>query len=226
MRSIKTMSFAALLVFGVLSSEPLTAQQPNSGGQDESQEESSTKGLKDRSQRGTLHDAFQKVRGDSGKWNDDPQLQHAPSIKSMPAKMSLDDWADALQQSKLRSQTSNDDNWLLFKTRQLDDNDRVWIDRIERHGNQFTIVLNEAIWQGRYFKSFTYYDVFGVNLGKLAPGEYLVKWMVEPSVFREFAGSGRPTGEQGMENWPKDDRPAENPASKLSVSFTVATAPN
>ena len=31
-----------------------------------------------------------RVRGDSGKWNDDPIVQHAPPIGKKPAKMSLD----------------------------------------------------------------------------------------------------------------------------------------
>jgi hypothetical protein len=91
---------------------------------------------------------------------------------------------------------SDDDNWLLFKTRQLDDNDRAWIDRVERKGNQFTVVLNQAIWQGRYLKTFTYYNVYGVNLGRLPPGRYEAKWIVKPLTFREFEGNGRPSDQQ------------------------------
>lgn len=75
--------------------------------------------LKDTSERGSLRDALQKVRGDSGKWNDDPRLQHVPPISRKPPKMSLDDWADLLQRTRRRKTTVNEDNWLLFKTRQL-----------------------------------------------------------------------------------------------------------
>ncbi len=169
-----------------------------------------TKELKDRSKRGTLHDAFQKVRGDSGKWNDDPKLQHAPPLSRRPAKMSLDDWYDRLERTRRRPLTPADDNWLLLKTKQLDDNDRVWIERIERHGNQFTVTLNQAIWQGRYQKTFTYYNVFGVNLGKLEPGKYEAKWIIKPLVFKQFEGNGRSRDEKRRDNWSKDERPVDN----------------
>lgn len=219
MKTILTLLIATVLFVCV----PLPAEKQPPSENDPQQGESWTKTLKDRSKRGTLRDAFQKVRGDSGKWNDEPRLQHAPSIKRKPPRMSLDDWADSLQRKKLRAPTGNDENWLLFKTRQLDDNDRVWVEKIERRGNQFTIVLSQAIWQGRYFKTFTYYNVFGVNLGKLPPGEYKVKWIVEPLIFRKFEGSGRRRDKQGNDNWPKDERPAEKQAKELSAAFTVAT---
>lgn len=180
-----------------------------------------TKSLEDRSKRGTLHGALQKVRGDTGKWNDDPSLQHAPPIARKPAKLSLDDWADQLRESEEIKITGNDETWLLFKTRQLDDNDRVWIQRIERDGNQFTVVVQEAIWQGRYMKSFTYYNVYGVNLGKLSPGQYKVKWIVQPLEFRTFEGNGRPIDENRTENWPKDEQPADKKPAELSVEFVV-----
>ena len=53
-----------------------------------------TKESKDRATRTALHDRTQIVRGDSGKWNEDALLQHAPPIEQKPAKMSLDAWAD------------------------------------------------------------------------------------------------------------------------------------
>ena len=175
-----------------------------------------TRTLKDRAQRGTLHDALQVVRGDSGKWNDEPIAQHAPPLAQKPPKMSLDDWADQVREREFQL-TSGDDNWLLFRTRQLDDNDRVWVDRVERQGNRFTIVVNEAIWQGRYSKTFTYYSALGVNLGKLAPGKYEATWIVKPLEFKQFEGDGRPT-----DNWPKEERPAEKKPAEWSVKFSVA----
>ena len=175
-----------------------------------------TKALKDRAQRGTLHDAFQNVRGDSGKWNDEPKLQHAPPIGQKPAKMPLDDWADQLRAKDFQL-TSQDDNWLLLRTRQLDDNDRVWVERIERNGNRFTIVVSEAIWQGRYSKTFTYYSAWGLNLGKLAPGKYEATWIIQPLLFKQFEGDGRPT-----DNWPKEERPAEQKPTELRVKFSVS----
>uniref|UniRef100_UPI00286AE1B8 hypothetical protein n=1 Tax=Roseateles sp. TaxID=1971397 RepID=UPI00286AE1B8 len=125
-----------------------------------------TKESNDRSKRAALHDSVQQVRGDSGKWSDDARLQHAPPIEQKPARMALDDWAEKLLKAKVEL-TDKDNNWLILRTEQLDDNDRVWIEKIERRGNKFTVVLNEAVWQGRYNKTFTYYEVTAVNLGPL-----------------------------------------------------------
>lgn len=219
MKTIRPLTVAAVLL---LVGTTLPAQEQLPSENNTPQDDSWTKTLKDGSERGTLHDAFQKVRGDSGKWNDEPQLLHAPPIDRKPSELSLDDWADVLQRARNRTLTGSDDNWLLFKTRQLDDNDRVWIERIARRGNQFTVVLSEAVWQGSYSKTFTYYSVFGVNLGRLAPGDYKVTWIVEPLVFLEFEGSGRPVDERRNEIWSKDARPAEKKKVALSMTFTVA----
>lgn len=212
----------ALLLLGSL---PLSAQAQTSVKQYAASNDRWTKELKDRSERGTLHDAFQKVRGDSGKWNENPSLQHSPPLSKKPPKMSLDEWSDRVNRTRRRALTSLEENWLLFETHQLDDNDRVWIERIEREGNLFRIVLSQAIWQGRYSKTFTYYSVFGVNLGKLPPGEYQAKWIILPLVFREFEGSGRPRDEQRRDEWSKDERPADKNPRTLSVHFMV-TAPS
>jgi hypothetical protein len=177
-----------------------------------------TKALADRTQRGTLHNSFQVVRGDSGKWNDEARFQHAPPLERKPPKVSLDDWADQLLEQNFQV-TSSDDNWLLFRTRQLDDNDRVWVAQIERRGNQFTVVLHEAVWQGRYQKNFTQYHALGVNLGKLPPGKYEAKWIVQPYRFNKFEGNIPPPN-----NWPAEERPAEQEPQELVVNFTVASA--
>lgn len=202
-----------LVATRVLGDEPAAQKEQPKG-------DTWSKTLKDRSKRGTLQDAFQRVRGDSGKWNDEPRLQHAPSIKQKPPKLSLDDWADQLEERSFDGKSSGE-NWLLFKTRQLDDNDRVWLEQIERQGNQFTIVLNQAIWQGRYQKTFTYYNVYEVNLGKLPPGQYEAKWVIKPLTFREFEGDGRPRG-QRAENWSKNEKPTDKKPAELSVKFTVS----
>jgi hypothetical protein len=179
------------------------------------QDSSWTRTLKDRAKRGSLHDRAQEVRGDSGKWNDEPRLQHAPPIGQKPAKQTLDDWADQLLKKDFQL-TSNDDNWLIFRTRQLDDNDRVWVEQIQRRGNQLTVAVNQAKWQGRYFKNFTYYQVVGVNLGKLEPGTYKATWIIKPHLFTRFDGDGRPKG-----NWPKDERSTEKKPTELHLSFTI-----
>ena len=171
--------------------------------------------LKDRAARGTLDDRREMVRGDTGKWNDTATLQHVPPIERKPHGLSLDNWAEQLAEKKSTT-TPSDDNWMIFRSRQLDDNDRVWVEKIERRGNEFTVVLNEAIWQGRYFKSFTGYEVIAVNLGKLPPGDYPVKWIVNPLVFERFEDPGRP-----QDNWPKDERAAKAKLLELTVAFSV-----
>ena len=177
-----------------------------------------TKESKDRAKRAALHNSVQQVRGDSGKWNDDARLQHAPPIEQKPAKLSLDAWADQLLKTKVEL-TEKDDNWLILRTEQLDDNDRVWVERIERRGQQITVVANRAKWQGKYFRNFTYYPVIGLNLGKLEPGKYDVKWIIQPLVFAKFDGDGKALDT----NWPKDERPADKKPAELHLTFTVST---
>ena len=171
--------------------------------------------LKDRAARGTLSDSRQMVRGDTGRWSGRATLQHAPPIERKPQGVSLDDWAEQLADKPFQA-TTNDDNWLVFRSRQLDDNDRVWVEKIERRGNEFTVVLNEAIWQGRYLKTFTYYELAAVNLGKLPAGEYAVKWQVKPLVFDRFEDPGKP-----QDNWPRDERPGTAKPVELPAAFSV-----
>ncbi|HRH97693.1 MAG TPA: hypothetical protein PLB55_17270 [Prosthecobacter sp.] len=177
------------------------------------------KTVTERTQRGTLSDQRQLVRGDTGKWNDAATLQHAPPLAQKPQGMSLDDWADELSEKKPAT-TAADDNWLLFRTRQLDDNDRVWIEKIERSGNAFTITMHEAIWQGNYFKTFTWYEVTAVNLGKLPAGDYSVKWIVKPLVFKQLE-KPREAQNNYQTNWPMDDQPGEKQPIELKATFTV-----
>lgn len=180
---------------------------------------STLKAVKDHAERGTLSDQRQLVRGDTGKWNDAATLQHAPPLAQKPQGMALDDWADELREKKPAT-TAADDNWLLFRTRQLDDNDRVWIEKIERNGNEFTITMHEAIWQGNYFKTFTYYEVDAVNLGKLPLGKYTVKWMVRPLIFKQLQ-KPREAQNNYQTNWPTDDQPGSAKTVELKIQFSV-----
>lgn len=180
-----------------------------------------TKESKDRAKRAALHDAFQLVRGDTGKWNDDARLQHLPALPQKPAKVTLDAWADQFLKKKA-DLTDKDDHWLVFRTEQLNDNDRTWIERIERRGNQITITANQAVWQGKYFRNFTGYFAIGINLGKLEPGKYDVKWIRQPMVFAKFDGDGKAL--EG--NWPKDERPAEKEPMETRLMFTVGESAN
>lgn len=180
-----------------------------------------TREAKDPAKRTALHDAGQLVRGDSGKWNDAARLQHAPPLAQKPAKMSLDAWADQLLKMKFEA-AKNDDHWLIFRTEQLDDNDRVWVERIERRGRKLTVVANQAKWHGKYFRNFTYYQVIAVNLGKLEPGSYETKWVLRPLTFTKFDGDGKALDT----NWPRDERPADQKPTELCLTLNVGKKPS
>jgi len=104
---MKTM-ITLIVVPALLLSMPAPAQQPLSTQDDTVLGDSWARVLKDRSQRGTLHNALQNVRGDSGKWNDDPKLQRAPPLFRKPGKMLLDDWFDQLERTGSRPLTPAD----------------------------------------------------------------------------------------------------------------------
>jgi hypothetical protein len=132
--------------------------------------------------------------------------------------MPLDEWAENLVGRKV-AVTADDDNWLLFRTVQLDDNDRVWIERIERKGNQFTVKARQAVWQGRYQKNFTWHKVLAVNLGRLEPGDYEAKWILEPFGFRKFEDPKSP-----QTSWPADESAVVTKPAELTVRFSVSPA--
>jgi hypothetical protein len=178
-----------------------------------------SKSLDDRTKRGSLQDQYQFVRGDTGRWNDEAQLVLAPPIEQKPARMPLDDWFEQTMAKKFRA-TPENDQWQLYRTAQLNDNDRVWVERIERRGNEFTVTLHLAEWQGRYSKNFTGYHVFGVNLGKLPPGNYTAKWTVKPLAFSKFEDPGRP-----QDNWPKDEQAGDAEPTEFTAKLTVVAAP-
>lgn len=172
--------------------------------------------IEQRSERGTLVDRLENVRGDTGKWNDAAKLLHLPSPDRKPPNQSLDDWADEVAEKPFQP-TPSEENWLVFRSRQFDDNDRVWIESVERKGNEFTIVVNEAIWKGHYFKTFTFYQVLAINLGRLEPGSYQAKWIIKPLDFTRFEDPGKP-----QDNWPKDEKPVQRKAVDLMAAFTIS----
>ena len=175
--------------------------------------------VKDGSERGRLSDARQIVRGDTGKWSDVAELRPAPPLARKPAGLALDAW---LEESAGRSVelAAGDEVWLLYRSRQLDDNDRLWIERIERSGNAFTVTLHEAIWQGDYFKTFTYHEVGAVNLGRLPAGEYTVTWRVLPLMFRQLE-KPREAQRDYVTNWPVDAQPGGGEPVVLTARFRV-----
>jgi hypothetical protein len=176
--------------------------------------------LNERTERGTLHAAQEQVRGDSGKWRDDTVLQHVPAVSEKPEKTKLDDWADEWLEQGYKP-TQDDGNCLLLRTRQLDDNDRVWVERVERRGDQLTVVVNEAVWQGRYSKNFTWYSVIAVDVGQLPPGVYEAKCIVQKLQFSEFEDPSK-----RAESWPKDERASGDEPVELNVTLTVVAQPD
>lgn len=201
---------------------PWVMSSHSSGQEDEQSDADSdhfwTRALEDRTKRGTLHDQLQNVRGDTGKWSDAPWLRRLPPIEQKPDNLALDDWAARVRAQDVRL-TADDDNWLLFGTQQLDDNDRVWVESIERQGNAFTVVANQAIWQGNYRKNFTYHALLGINLGRLEPGDYEARWVLKPLEFNRFEDPGTP-----RDNWPKDERDAQAEPTEMKVAFTIVAA--
>jgi hypothetical protein len=186
-----------------------------------------TKALADRTQRGKLHDAAQLVRGDSGRWNDAERWVHCPAPPKMAARFSLDDWAEPWAAKKF-SPATDAENWLVLSTRQLNDHDRVWVERVERRGNRLTVVVSQAAWRGKYFKNFTGYHVLAVNVGRLEPGAYEATCILRPLVFSKFDGNGQPqekVEERFRDNWPQDEQPADRKPAELSLTFSVAEQP-
>ena len=178
-----------------------------------------SKAVKSKAERGTLEARVENVRGDTGKWRDDALLQAAPAPAEKPGKISLDDWADQLLEAKVQP-TAAGDTWLIFRTRQFDDNDRAWVEKIERQGNRFTVVMHQAIWKGYYGKSFTYYRVIAVNLGQLPAGNYETTWTVRPLSFTTYED---PKNFQTSTS--KDEQPAkvkEGEKIQFDVAFKVA----
>ncbi|MFN0020185.1 MAG: hypothetical protein ACKVP0_18140 [Pirellulaceae bacterium] len=177
-----------------------------------------SKSVKSPAERGSLEVRAESVRGDTGKWRDDALLQAASALPEIPAKFSLDDWADKQLEAKT-TLTAGGDTWLVFRTRQFDDNDRAWVEKIERKGNRFNVVMHQAIWKGRYGKSFTYYRVIVVNLGKLPAGDYATTWTVQPLSFTTF---------EDPKNFQTSTSKGEQPAKeqkgeklKFDISFKV-----
>jgi hypothetical protein len=223
MRAISTLVFVSLVFLSASADAQDAKAQPSKGPQTAKTAIPSgdawTRSLEDRSKRGTLHDQYQFVRGDTGRWNDESQLQLAPPIEKKPPRMPLDDWFELVSAKKFRV-TPGDDNWLLYRTAQLNDNDRVWVERIERRGDEFTVTLCLAEWQGRYSKNFTGYHVLGVNLGKLPPGTYSANWIVKPLVFNRFEDPGRP-----QDNWPQDEQAGDAEPTEFTAKLTVVAVP-
>ncbi|MHC4984469.1 MAG: HEAT repeat domain-containing protein, partial [Planctomycetota bacterium] len=103
--------------------------------------------------RGTLQDAYEAVYG---KRSVKDQLQHAPPLERKGQDRGFGEWFDVVMKTNFRL-TPDEDNWLLFRSRQLDMYDQMWIDRIERNGDRITVAARRAIWLGKYTKNVTFH---------------------------------------------------------------------
>ncbi len=158
----------------------------------------------------TLSQVYEFVRPSSGVTSKEDQLIVVPGPK--PKDQTPSQWFGGGLKAG-NDPTADQETWLLFRSMQLNDNDRMWIERVERAGDTFTVTMSRAHWSGAYAKNGTFHEVHGVNLGKLPAGKYTVKWIVRKSSFKEF----------GKDGWPKDLKPAQ--PTELKASFPVRAKP-
>jgi hypothetical protein len=111
-----------------------------------------------------------------------------------------------------------DDNILLFtmaRSTMREVDDQMWVDKVERKGNNFVVHMQFAEWMGGCGSSAICQAVFAVNIGKLSRGDYTAQWVIDPLQFEH----------QDQDGWPKDAQPAEitewNKQVTLQVKFSV-----
>ena len=163
--------------------------------------------------RAGMYAVVERVDGGKGAMDKD-LLHHAPPLSAKPAGKSLEEWFTILLFSNIRL-NPDDEKFLFFCSRQVNDKDLMWIERIERDGNHFTIHMKRAIWQGVYHANVLYHSVYAVNLGRLPESRYTVEWIVEPLEFTQLDKDG----------WPADAKahPRDKPTT-LTWGFGYAPA--
>jgi hypothetical protein len=152
----------------------------------------------------TLGDVGETVRGVVSK-KDELIVVPGPRLETQPPSQ----WFSSALKAE-NHLTADKETWLLFRSMQVNDKDRMHIERIEREGNAFVVTMNRAIWQGDYYRNVMFHEVHGVALGKLPAGKYTVRWILRETSFMEFDKDGRP---KAMED---PARPVE-----LKASFIV-----
>eukprot|EP00913_Durusdinium_trenchii_P013392 g12573.t1 len=166
------------------------------------------KQVKTPADRGTLHDAYQRVRRPPTTRD---ELRYVKPISRKPARQSLKQWFD---DRGAWIHSARDEAWVLFRSKHFSDNDRMWIQKITRKGNHFTVVMHRGIWLGPYYRNVGFHEYHGVNFGKLAPGDYKVAWLVMDQGFTKIDARG----------FPADGKPFEIVTARLSTSFTVVAS--
>lgn len=171
------------------------------------------KQVKTSKDRGKLRDAYQKSRNRK-KTTHDEFLRATHPADRIYSYIDLDGWFDVNKKSKKRHLTTGDNNWLMFRSKQVDDQVKSWVTANERNGDPFTIRMTRSVWTGNYTVNITYHDVIGVNLGKLPAGKYKAKWIIDRASHKEF----------DKENWPTDDAIIKKQEVELLTSFVVVDA--
>ncbi len=160
-----------------------------------------------------LEDAREDVQGAAaGAGPAGFSIQHAPAYSA--AKGSLSAY-DAGMREKDFQLTAADDASLLVRGERLDENDRAWIERVERRGGDILVVVSLARWSGTYYWNTPCRPHFAIDLGRLPPGNYVAACVLERFEFTEFAPDGRP----------KDPVPHPEPPPPVQAGFSIAAAP-
>jgi len=160
------------------------------------------------------------------------RLLHAPPIEWKNTR-TLKGWFEHVARQKVNV-SSEDDNWLIFRSGQLNDNDRVWIHAIQRQGDKFTMAVHRAKWTGQYAGRGAYlasplnshYTYYAANLGRLPAGRYSARLVVQPYVFAEFDAQSVPHRQSSLK-YPQDARPDDQAKpTEMEIAWTVAPPEN
>ncbi len=171
------------------------------------------------SDRGKLHDAHQKLHGNPRATIND-ELLHVPPVDEIAKYTDYDAWFNTIKKRGKVTVAADKNQWVMFRSTQVNDNDRMWIDRIERRGDTFTIHMTRAIWRGVYTRNVTFHELFGVNLGKLPAGRYKAVWVITPAAYKDPDARGYP--KQLLDE--KRFRKGESLKTTLTVDWTVPPA--
>jgi RNA polymerase sigma factor (sigma-70 family) len=112
--------------------------------------------------------------------------------------------------------TTDQETWLLFRSREVKHADSLWVERIEREGNTFTVTATLATYTGIIDgKNPPSHLVVGVNLGKQQAGQYAVKWIMNHASFTKV----------GKQGWPEDAKPSATKPVEIKIPFRIKAAP-
>jgi hypothetical protein len=100
-------------------------------------------------------------------------------------------WFDSGLKAK-HDLTAGKETWLLFRSQQHNSDDRLWVERIDRAGNTFTVTMNRAVWVGPNPVKGTFHQIHGISLGEVPAGKYVARWVIRDSTYTEVGKDRRP----------------------------------